>query len=107
MDFKRSMCKESTMHYLKTSVYDYLVKCPYQSTGDALEIRQWLLKNTTNSIAKRILTYLNASTEWGIKHGLANCKTSAFKGMSEELPKHNWELTHSLTHLLKRKKRQL
>jgi integrase len=91
LDFKKPELKESTLHYLKTSVYDYLVKCPYQNLDNALEIRQWLLSNTTNSMTKRILTHLNAAIKWAIKHRLTNFKVSLFEGMAQELPKHKWE----------------
>ncbi|MEG3439859.1 hypothetical protein V0288_22215 [Pannus brasiliensis CCIBt3594] len=91
MEFKSPTWKASTKHYMKTSVYDYLVKCPYKTVIDALDIRQWLLINTSNSMTKRILTHLNAATKWGIKHRLISCRLSPYDGMSQELPKHKWE----------------
>ncbi|PIG94595.1 site-specific integrase [Gloeocapsopsis sp. IPPAS B-1203] len=91
LEFKQIGLKESTIHYLKTSVYKYLEKCPYQALDEALEVRQWLLDNTTNSMTKRILTHLNAATKWGIKYNLISLQSSLYEGMAQELPKHNWE----------------
>lgn len=91
LEFKSAKLKDSTLHYLKTSVYNYLERCPYQSISEALEIRQWLLDNTTNSMTKRVLTHLNAAVKWGIKYNLVDLPASLYEGMAQELPKHKWE----------------
>ncbi|WP_041933845.1 Arm DNA-binding domain-containing protein [Gloeothece verrucosa] len=91
LEFKQSTLKESSLHYLRTSIYNYLEKCPCKSLDKPLDIRAWFLENTTNSMTKRILTHLNAAVKWGIKYKLINLKISPFEGMSQELPPHNWE----------------
>lgn len=92
--FKKPTLKPTTFNYLVTGIQSYIDRCPYQSLSEdsALQIRAWLLEDTTNSMTKRILTHLNAATRWGIKFKVVSgLAVSPFEGMAAELPKHNWE----------------
>jgi len=94
LEFKKPVLKSTTFHYLVTSIQAYIDRCPYQylSEDDALQVRTWLLGDTTNSMTKRILTHLNAAVEWGIKFKIiSGLPVSPFKGMAADLPKHKWE----------------
>lgn len=92
--FKKPSLKTTTFNYLIRSIQVYIDRCPVTkiSEENALEVREWLLENTTNSMAKRVLTHLNAAIKWGIKFHLIGLKFSPFEGMAQELPKHNYEL---------------
>ncbi|MEG3984419.1 tyrosine-type recombinase/integrase [Microcoleus sp. D3_18a_C4] len=94
LEFKKPAVKPTTFHYLVTSIQAYIDRCPYQglSEDDALQIRAWLLGDTTNSMTKRVLTYVNAAVEWGIKFKIiTRLSASPFNGMAADLPKHNWQ----------------
>ena len=94
LEFKKPTLKTTTFNYMVTGIQSYIDRCPYQplSEDSALQVRAWLLENTTNSMTKRVLTHLNAAVKWGIKFKIVKGLTaSPFEGMSAELPKHNWE----------------
>jgi integrase len=52
---------------------------------DGLQVKQNLLSITTVDQTKRMLTYLSAVCNWGIKHGLIH--KNPFLGLASELPK--------------------
>lgn len=60
-EYKKTIFKESTIHYLRTSVEIYLEQSNLQSPYAALELREWLLNHTTQSMTKRVLTHINAA----------------------------------------------
>jgi integrase len=94
LEFKKPTWKPTTFNYMVASIQAYIDRCPCQvlSENNALQIRVWLLENTTNSMTKRVLTHLNAAVKWGIKFKVIGGLTvSPFEEMSAELPKHNWE----------------
>jgi integrase len=82
--------KQSTLLYLDR-ISLKVDECPYQSPFQALEIRDWLLSITTQSMTKRVLVQLNAACKWAIKHKKINVAASPFEGMPQEF-KHNYEL---------------
>jgi integrase len=82
--------KASTIHYLTTAITPKIKKCEFQSPYSAIEIRDWLLANTTASMTKRVLTQLNAAFKWGLKHKKLNNSASPFEGMAKEF-KHRYE----------------
>lgn len=92
--FKKPSLKTTTFNYLIKSIQVYIDRFPDTKVSEetALEVREWLLENTTNSMAKRVLTHLNAAIKWGIKFKLVSLKFSPLEGMAQELPKHNYEL---------------
>jgi integrase len=94
LEFKKPALKATTFNYLVTGIQSYVDRCPHQplSEDGALQVRAWLLEDTTNSMTKRILTHLNAAVKWGIKFKIIRTMAvSPFEGMATELPKHNWE----------------
>lgn len=91
LEYKSTKLKESTIDYLKVGLGKFIIECPFQDFNDSLKIRDWLLRKTTSSMTKRILTHLTAAIKWGIKHQLVLLPSNPFEGMAAELPKHNWE----------------
>lgn len=89
LQYKQRSLKESTLDYLNNTVTRLLEKCSVESPYKALELREWLLSTTTESMTKRVLTHFNAAFKWGIKHKLLKAP-NPYDGMSQEL-KHNWE----------------
>lgn len=91
-DYKKPSWKKgengnrSTLDYME-SLSVYIHKCPV--TGfDALALRQWFMENTTESMTKRYLTYINAAITFGIKHKKISLTSSPFDGMAQELTHH-------------------
>ncbi|WP_107670949.1 tyrosine-type recombinase/integrase [Cyanothece sp. BG0011] len=89
-EYKRLSLKETTIHYLKTSVENYLKKSGIKSPYEALELREWLITHTTQSMAKRVLTHINAAFKWGLKHKLVK-GLNPYEGMANELV-HNYQV---------------
>jgi integrase len=92
LKYKKPALKLSTFHYLKNGLGEKIANCPIQDLNDTLKFREWTIANTTNGMAKRIFTHLNAAVRWAIDNRLISLKESPFKNMSKDLPKHNWEL---------------
>ncbi|QSJ21112.1 integrase [Nostoc sp. UHCC 0702] len=90
LKYKSTTLKASTLDYLQKGLGKFIESCPIQDVKRSLEIRDWLLSNTTTSMAKRVLTHLSACVNWGIKNKLIS-SSNTFQGMSNDLPKHNWE----------------
>lgn len=63
--------KESTQVYLKTSIRRWLEKAEVQidSVDKALELRNFLLSHTSESMTKRVLTWVNAAFNWETEVG--------------------------------------
>ncbi|NEQ37052.1 MAG: DUF3596 domain-containing protein [Okeania sp. SIO3I5] len=84
--------KESTKMYLQTSVRRWLEKAEasqIRCIEKALELRKFLLTSTSESMAKRVLTYVNAAYKLGLKQKLLD-KENPYDGMANEL-KHNYQ----------------
>lgn len=62
-----------------------LVKIDKQLSYDALATKQALLKITTTDQTRRMLQYLSACCEWGIKYKLIS--DNPYKGLAADLPK--------------------
>ncbi|PSF37773.1 integrase [Aphanothece hegewaldii CCALA 016] len=90
-NYKKPMLKESTIQYYEVCIARTLEKSKFKSPYQALELREWLLNNTTESMAKRVLTYVNAAFNWGLKHRLVK-GLNPYDGMPTEL-KHNYQLS--------------
>lgn len=89
--YKFQAWRPGTQQYMK-GLGKFISRCPYQDL-DALKVREWLLNQagTTESMAKRTLTHLNAAIKFGIKHGLIQLGASPFDGLASDL-KHNYEI---------------
>jgi integrase len=91
LDYLKPIRKASTIHYLNSSITIYINKCPVVSPYSALEVRNWLVETTTPSMAKRVLTQLNAAFKWALKHKKLSGSLSPFEGMASEF-KHRFEV---------------
>ncbi|MGK7927987.1 MAG: tyrosine-type recombinase/integrase [Spirulina sp.] len=89
LEYKKTSWKETTLLYAIKQINPIIQKLPITSPHKALEIRQWLLSNTTEGQTKRVLIQINAAFNWGLKHKKLKGK-NPFDGMSKEL-KHNYE----------------
>lgn len=91
LEYLKPIRKASTIHYLNSSITIYINKCPIVSPYSALEVRNWLVETTTPSMAKRVLTQLNAAFKWALKHKKLSGSLSPFEGMASEF-KHRFEV---------------
>jgi len=95
VEFKRPTWKPKTLNYMVATIQFHVNGCPYQllSQNSSLQIRAWLLANTTNSMSKRVLMHLNAAVKWALKYKLVSSVLTAspFEGMVAELPQHGWQ----------------
>jgi integrase len=89
VDYKLSMWKPTTYKYITEVITAWVLKASMNSPYKALELRQYLLENTTESMTKRVLTHVSAAFIWGIKHKLVKAP-NPYTDMAKEL-KHNWE----------------
>lgn len=83
--------KESTQVYLQVTIGRWIEKANRQvdSIDKAIELRNFLLSQTTESMTKRVLTYVNAAYKWGLKQKLV-VGHNPYDGMANEL-KHNYQ----------------
>ena len=84
-EFKKPQVSPST--YIKdfTKHRNHINKFPSKSLEDAALIRDYLLANLTPNAAKRVLTQLKASCDWGVEEKLI--PTNPFSGMKIKAPK--------------------
>jgi integrase len=82
--------KPSTLLYLHKTISPKIHTCEIQDPSLALEVRNWLLSVTTQSMTKRVLIQINAAIKWAIKHKKLAIPVSPFDGMAYEF-KHNYE----------------
>lgn len=89
VDYKSPKLKETTRRYMEASITRFIEKCPVSNPYHALQVREWLLNETTESMTKRVLTHINAAFKWGVKHKMIKTP-NPYEGMSNEL-KHPYE----------------
>ncbi|MBW4620296.1 MAG: tyrosine-type recombinase/integrase [Cyanosarcina radialis HA8281-LM2] len=89
LNYKKLSLKGSSIIYLQNIIGNVIQKSKITSPYHALELRKWLLANTTESMAKRVLTNVNAMFKWGMKHKLVKFP-NPYEGMPQEL-KHKYE----------------
>jgi integrase len=82
--YKEPTIKQTTLHYYREIVGDKLRDCP-QSIVDALEVRTWLLKNTSKFYAARILKHLCSAVEWGIEYKGIDLAKNPYSYMAKEI----------------------
>jgi integrase len=82
--YKQSTIKLSTLHYYQEIIGNKLRDCP-QSILKGLDVRDWLLRNTTQSTAARVLKHLNWAVTWGIRHGEIDLIKNPYIGMGKEI----------------------
>lgn len=89
LEFKKPTLKETTyIDYVSTFV-PKLQNAPVTSPYKALELREWLLSNYSESMVKRVLTHVNAAFKWGLKHRIVK-GSNPYEGITQGL-KHKYE----------------
>lgn len=90
-NFKRPQCSPSTIAKDFKRYGNHIADLPSQALGDAVSIRNHLLKSLTLDTARRCLTQINACCDWAVKEGLvtenpfsAMTKIRVPKGRTEE-----------------------
>jgi integrase len=83
VDYKRPLVSLNTLAIDYKSVSSWLTKMPYSSVDEAINIRAYLLGNTTPDSCRRILVQLSACCTWAIKSKLLT--HNPFEGMSAGL----------------------
>jgi integrase len=83
--YKAQSLKPATIHYLTNGLGFHIVRCPYQSSEQGLEVRQWLLNHTTPDMSRRVVAALATAVDWGRKHGKVTTTVNPFVGMSGDI----------------------
>lgn len=83
--YKSKSLKPASVFYLVKTLGRHIEKCPYQSISQSLDVREWLLEQTTASMTKKIITALATAVNWGIKHQKVALKVNPFAGMSADI----------------------
>jgi integrase len=84
VEYKSASIKVSTLDYYQRIIGDRLQSAP-QSIERGLDLRNWLLSNTTTAFAARILNQFSAAVDWGIKHDLIDLIKNPYIGMGRDL----------------------
>lgn len=82
--YKQPTIKETTLHYYTEIIGDKLRDCP-QSVARALDVRHWLLQNTSQFYAARIIKHLCSAVEWGIRHEKIDLIKNPYAYMGAEI----------------------
>jgi integrase len=89
VNYKVSVVKENTINYYKSVIFPLIQRSNVSSPYQALELREWLTENTTESCTKRVLQQACAAFKWGLKHHLVK-GVNPYLGMAGEF-KHPYE----------------
>ncbi|MCD8485989.1 MAG: tyrosine-type recombinase/integrase [Desertifilum sp.] len=93
--YKASALKPTSIDFLEKCLGRHLYKCE-ANPNNALEVRQWLLARTTESMTKRCLTHLCAAYDWAMKHTDEKewrlLTSNPYKGLANELA-HKYEVS--------------
>lgn len=81
--YKASKIKQSTLDFHKQIFRAEKLKDALNY--DALAVKSKLEQITTQDQTKRVLTYLSACCEWGVKHKLIS--DNPFNGIAQDMPK--------------------
>lgn len=83
VEFKKPSVSPSTIAKDYTKVRNYLIKATEAKHLVAIELRNWLLAQTTPAATKKILQQLSACSNWAVKQGLMSI--NPFEGMATEI----------------------
>ncbi|MBD2578129.1 tyrosine-type recombinase/integrase [Oscillatoria sp. FACHB-1406] len=89
LGYLKPTIKETTYIGYTETFPNKFQKSPIKSPYQALEFRQWLLDNYSESMTKRVLTHTNAAFKWGLKHGIVKGQ-NPYEGITDGL-KHKYE----------------
>lgn len=81
--FKTPQVGQTTIAKTYRRIRNHIARLPSQRLGDAVKIRDYLLAKVTPDTAKRVLTYINACCEWGVRSKLID--SNPFQGMASEI----------------------
>jgi integrase len=84
VEYKKPTIKLSTLDYYERTIGSKMALIPH-SIDKALDIRDWLLKNTTQSLAARCLDHLSSAVAWGIRHSEISLIKNPYVGMGREV----------------------
>jgi integrase len=84
LEYKKPTIKLSTLDYYERAI-GLKVRDIKPTIDKALDVRNWLLKNTTQKQASRILDHLGSAVAWGLRHGEISLPTNPYLGMGREL----------------------
>jgi integrase len=65
-DYQQSQIAETTILNRYKAVSRYIRRLPTHSLGEAIPIRDWLLKNTTPKMASLLINHFNQCCDWGV-----------------------------------------
>jgi integrase len=84
VEYKKPTIKLSTLHYYQQTIGSKMAQIPH-SIDKALDVRDWLLKNTTQALAARCLDHLSSAVAWGIRHTEIPLIKNPYLGMGREV----------------------
>jgi integrase len=84
IEYKKPTIKLSTLDYYERTIGSRIALIPY-SIDKGLEVRDWLLKNNTQSFAGRCLNHLSTAVAWGIRHRVIKLDQNPYLGMGREV----------------------
>lgn len=87
VEYKQPTIKLSTLNYYQ-EIGKKLKKVP-QSIVNALEVRDWLLRNISPAYTARILKHLSSALDWGIRHEEINLIKNPYNWMGQEIKRTN------------------
>lgn len=83
--YKTKSLKPATVHYLVKGLGHHIAKCPHQELSKALDVRNWLLNQTTPDMSRRVIAALATAVKWGIKHQKVTISVNPFADMSTDI----------------------
>jgi integrase len=84
IEYKKPTIKLSTLDYYQRTIGSKIALVPH-SIDKALDVRDWLLKNTTQAFAGRCLDHLSSAVAWGMRHGEITLSKNPYLGMGREV----------------------
>jgi integrase len=84
VEYKKPTIKLSTLDYYQRTIGSKMALIPH-SIDKALDVRDWLLKNTTQALAARCLDHLSSAVAWGIRHTEIPLIKNPYLGMGKEV----------------------
>jgi integrase len=83
--YKSKNLKAATIHYLISGMGRHIARCPHQQIDKALDVRDWLLAQTTPDMARRVIVCLASAVKWGIKHQKVTISINPFTEMADDI----------------------
>ena len=84
VEYKKPTIKLSTLHYYEKVIGSKMALIPH-SIDKGLDVRDWLMNNTTQALAARCLDHLSSAVAWGIRHEVIPLLRNPYLGMGREV----------------------